>query len=57
MFKAINKIKQNEKEIAKEIKEKKDIHEKVTKDMTDIVVRNILKKYPTEVKDYLNIKE
>lgn len=57
MFKALNKIKQNEKEIAKEIKEKKDTHEKVPKEMVDIVVKNILKKYPTEIKDYLNIED
>ena len=55
MFKAINRIKQKEKEIAKDIKEKKDIHEKVSADMTDIVVNNILKKYPAEVKDFLNL--
>ena len=55
MFKAINKIKRNEKQIAQDIKDKKDVHEKVSPDMTDIVVQNILKNYPSEVKDFLNI--
>ena len=53
MFKAINVIKQNKKQIVKDIKEKKDIHIKVSNEMVGITVQNIIKAFPEEVKDYI----
>ena len=52
-MKNFNIIKRNEKQIAEDIKKKKDLHIKVEDEMAQITIDNILSKYSAEVVDVL----
>lgn len=55
-LKIMNVMKRKEKEIVKDIKEKKDLHVKVDNEMLNITVNNALKQFPDEVQDFFDIK-
>lgn len=55
-FNIIASLKKNKKEILEDIKEKKDQHVKVTDEVLQITIDDIIKKYPKEVEELLKSK-